>query len=107
MFKRTHENLAPLRQLPGEPHFDDALTILKARQVVPLKQFDEMLQRKWFLVGMFVLTMFLGAMSGLISAYFKLQEVSETPVFQLSASTVTVPEDALSSTASPASYTDT
>ena len=76
---QTLENLAPLYQPPDEPDFDDELTVLQARAVVPLKQFDERPQRKrkWFLFGMFALAMFLGAASGLTLAYFKLREVSE------------------------------
>ena len=98
--QQTHENLAP--QLPGEPQFDDALTILKARPVVPLKQFEEKVQRKqkWILCGTFLLTMLLGTVSGLISAYFKLREVSEAPVIQLGLPTLKMPEESFSSTVS-------
>ncbi|HUS11243.1 MAG TPA: hypothetical protein VMZ30_12325 [Pyrinomonadaceae bacterium] len=100
--EQTLGNLSPLHQPPDEPHFDDELTILKARPVVPLKQFDERLQRKrkWFLFGMFVLAMFLGAASGLISAYFKLREVSEEPVIQLGVATLRAPEEPPPSTVS-------
>jgi len=98
--EQTHENLAS--QLPGEPHFDDAVTILKARPVVPLKLFEEKSQRKrkWFLCGTFVLAMLLGGVSGLISAYFKLREVSEAPVIQLGLPTLEMPEESFSSTVS-------
>lgn len=93
------ENLSPLHQPTDEPYFDDELTILKARPVVPLKQFDDRLQRKrkWFLFGMCVLAMFLGAASGLVSAYFNLREVSEEPVIQLGVPLSRVPEEPLPS----------
>jgi hypothetical protein len=106
--EQTPENLSPLRQPPDEPHFDDELTILKARPVVPLKQFDERPQRKrkWFLFGMFALAMFLGAASGLISAYFKLREVSEEPVIQLGVATLRAPEEPLPSTVSEERHTN-
>lgn len=106
--EQTPENLSPLHQPPDEPHFDDELNILKARPVVPLKQFDERLQRKrkWFLFGMFALSMFLGAASGLISAYFKLREVSEEPVIQLGVATLRAPEESLPSTVSEEPDTD-
>lgn len=98
--EQTRENISPLHYSADEPHFDDELTILKARPVVPLQQFDSRLQRKgkWFLFGMFALAMFLGAASGLISASFKLREVSEEPVIQLGVSTLTAPEEPVSST---------
>ena len=91
------ENLSPLHQPPDEPYFDDEITILKARPVVPLKQFDDRLQRKrkWFLFGMCALAMFLGAASGLGSAYFKLREVSEEPVIQLAVPALSVSEEPL------------
>jgi hypothetical protein len=100
--EQTLENFAPLHQPPDEPHFDDELSILKARPVVPLKQFDERLQRRrrWFLFGMFALAMFLGAASGLISAHFKLREVSAEPVTQLAVPTLRASEEALPSTVS-------
>ena len=99
---QTLENLAPLYQPPDEPDFDDELTVLQARAVVPLKQFDERPQRKrkWFLFLMVALAMSLGAASGLISAYFKLREVSEEPVIQLGVPTVRAPQEPLPSTVS-------
>ena len=93
--EQTHENKT---YSPNEPHFDDELTILKARPVVPLKKFDD--RRRWFLFGMFALAMFLGASSGLISGYLKLREVSEEPVIQLGVPTVSAPEEPLPSTVS-------
>jgi hypothetical protein len=89
------ENLAPLHQLPDEPNFDDELTILRARPVVPLEHIRQMPKHKsnWFLLGSFALAMVLGAASGLISAYFKLREVSEARVIQFGVST----SDSLSS----------
>ena len=100
--EQTHEHLSPLHRQADEPHFDDELTILKARPVVPLKQFDERLQRKpkWFLFGMFALAMFLGAASGLITAYFKLRQVSEEQVIQLGGPTLKSPEESVPSTIS-------
>ena len=100
--EQTHEHLSPLHRQADEPHFDDELTILKARPVVPLKQFDERLQRKrkWFLFGMFALAMFLGAASGFISGYFKLREVPEEAVIQLGVPTLRAPEEPVPSTLS-------
>lgn len=90
------ENLAPLHQRPDEPNFDDELTILRARPVVRLEHIGQMPKHKsnWFLLGSFALAMVLGAASGLISAYFKLREVSEARVIQFGVST----SDSLSST---------
>jgi hypothetical protein len=100
MKEQIHENFVPPSQLPDEPHFEDELTILKARPVVPLKQFDEKVQRKRrrLLVGAFVLTMFLGTVSGLISGHFKLRAISDAPVIQLGIQTLNVPEESPSST---------
>ena len=100
-------NLSPQHEPANEPNFDDELTILQARPVVPLKQFDERLQRKrrWFLFGMLALAMLLGAASGLISAYFKLHEVSEEQVLQSGVPTLSVAEEAVPSTISEESNT--
>jgi hypothetical protein len=100
--EETHEHLAPRHQLPGEPHFDDALSISQARPVVPLKQLEEKVQRKrkWILCGTFLLTMLLGTVSGLISAYFKLREVSQASVTQSGLPTVKMSEESFSSTVS-------
>ena len=55
---------------------------------------------------MFALAMFLGAASGLASAYVKLREVSEEPVIQLDVPTLRAPEEPLPSTVSEEPDTD-
>jgi hypothetical protein len=75
------------------PHFDDELTVLTARPVVPLEQLDTKIKhrRRWFLGGAFAIAMFLGAASALLSAYFKFRNVPDPEIQSLSVSSV--PED--------------
>ena len=80
-----------------QPHFDDELTVLAARPVVPLKQIDARVKhrRRWFLGGAFAVAMFLGAASALISAYFKFRNAPEpeiAPEIQ-SLSVLSLPEE--------------
>ena len=57
------------------PHFDDELTLLSARQVVPLQKIDARARhrRQWFLGGAFALAMMLGAASALLASYLQLR----------------------------------
>lgn len=84
-----------------QPHFDDELTVLTAQPVVPLQQIDAKVKhrRRWFLGGAFVLAMLLGAVSALISAYFKLRSVPQPEIQSLSISSV--PEPAVVETPLP------
>jgi hypothetical protein len=74
-----------------QPHFDDEVTALTARPVVPLNRIDANLKKKrrWFLGGAFAVAMFLGAASALVSAYFKIRNVPEPEIQSLSV----LPED--------------
>jgi hypothetical protein len=65
-----------------QPHFDDELTVMAARPVVPLEQIDARVKhrRRWLLGGAFAIAMFLGAASALISAYFKLRNAPEPEI---------------------------
>jgi hypothetical protein len=60
---------------PAQPHFDDELTVLSARPVVPLKKINARLRhrRRWLLSGAFVLAMMLGAGSALLASYLRLR----------------------------------
>lgn len=62
-----------------QPHFDDELTVLTARPVVPLQQIEAKVKhrRRWFLGGAFAIAMLLGAASALVSAYLKLRNVPD------------------------------
>lgn len=62
-----------------QPHFDDELTVLTARPVVPLEQIEKKAKhrRRWFLSGAFAIAMLLGAASALVSAYFKVRNVPD------------------------------
>jgi hypothetical protein len=76
-----------------QPHFDDELTVLAARPVVPLQQIDARVKhrRRWFLGGAFAVAMFLGAASALISAYFKFRNAPEPQIESLSV--LSLPEE--------------
>jgi hypothetical protein len=65
-----------------QPHFDDEITVLTARQVVPLSRIDTRVRtkRRWFLSGAFAVAMLLGAASALISAYFRLRNVPDPEI---------------------------
>ena len=69
-----------------QPHFDDELTTLTARPVIPLEEIDAKIKhkRRWFLSGAFAVAMLLGAASALVSAYFKLRHAPEAEIQSLS-----------------------
>jgi hypothetical protein len=62
---------------PVPPHFDDELTVLSARPVVPLEMIEakERHRRQWILGGAFAIAMMLGAASALLASYLKLRNV--------------------------------
>lgn len=62
---------------PASPHFDDELTVLSARPVVPLEKIEakERHRRHWILGGAFAIAMMLGAASALLASYLKLRNV--------------------------------
>lgn len=70
---------------PAPPHFDDELTVLSARRVVPLEKIEakERRRRQWILSGAFAIAMMLGATSALLASYLKLRNVP-TPVSSVS-----------------------
>ena len=72
-----------------QPHFDDEVTALTARPVVPLEQIEAKVKhrRRWFLGGAFAIAMLLGAASALVSAYFKLRNIPD-PQLQTTAASV-------------------
>ena len=76
-----------------KPSFDDERTVLAARRVVPLEQIDARVKhrRRWFLGSAFAIAMFLGAVSALISAYFKFRNQPEPEIRTLSVSSVSDP----------------
>jgi hypothetical protein len=81
----------------GPPHFDDELTVLTARPVVPLEEIDGKRRRRyWFLAGAFVLAMILGAGSALLASYLKFrnapQPASATSVVETEAAPVAAAE---------------
>ena len=69
-----------------QPHFDDELTTLTARPVIPLEEIDAKTKhkRRWFLGGAFAVAMLLGAASALVSAYFKYRNVPDPEIQTLS-----------------------
>jgi hypothetical protein len=71
-----------------QPHFDDELTTLTARPVIPLEKIDAKVKhrRRWFLGGAFAVAMLLGAASALVSAYFKLRNVPDPEIQSVSVS---------------------
>ena len=79
-----------------QPHFDDELTTLTARPVVPLEEIEAKIKhrRRWFLGGAFAIAMLLGAASALVSAYFKLRNIPDPQMQTTAASTVAEPEPA-------------
>ena len=84
MKEQSFENSLTQSHSTGEPLFDDEQTILTARPVVPLEQIDKKLKLKsrCFVAAAFVVAMLLGGATGLVSAYFKLREVTEPRVAQ-------------------------
>jgi hypothetical protein len=79
-----------------QPKFDDEITLLTARPVVPLEQIDSRVKhrRRWFLGGAFAIAMLLGAASALVSAYLKLRNVPDPQLQTTAASIVSEPESA-------------
>lgn len=77
-----------------QPHFDDELTVLTARPVVPLEEIEAKVKhrRRWFLSGAFALAMLLGAASALVSAYFKLRNIPDPETQATATLTVAEPE---------------
>ena len=69
-----------------QPHFDDELTVLSARPVVPLEKIEAKVKnrRRWFLGGAFAVAMLLGAASALVSAYLKLRNNPDPQIETLS-----------------------
>lgn len=69
-----------------EPHFDDELTTLIARPVVPLEEIDAKMKnkRRWFLGGAFAIAMLLGATSALVSAYLKFRNAPDPEIQSVS-----------------------
>ena len=67
------------------PHFDDELTVLTARPVVPLEEINAKVRhrRRWFLGGAFAIAMLLGAASALVSSYFKLRNVPRSRTVEI------------------------
>jgi hypothetical protein len=67
--------------LVSEPHFDDELTMLAARRVVPLEKINAKTRhrRQWFLGGAFAIAMMLGAASALVASYMKMRRVQNAP----------------------------
>ena len=67
----TAQNSAP----PLPPDFDDELTVLTARPVVPLEEINAKVRhrRRWFLSGAFALAMLLGAGTALVASYLRLR----------------------------------
>jgi hypothetical protein len=72
--------------LMEQPHFDDELTTLTARPVIPLQEIDAKVKhrRRWFLGGAFAIAMLLGAASALVSAYFKFRNIPDPEIQTLS-----------------------
>ena len=62
---------------PAPPHFDDELTVLSARRVVPLEKIEAKVRRRrqWILGAAFAIAMMLGASSALLASYLKLRNV--------------------------------
>ena len=63
---------------PLAPDFDDELTVLTARPVVPLEKINAKVRhrRQWFLGGAFALAMLLGAGTALVASYLRLRTAS-------------------------------
>lgn len=90
-----------------QPHFDDELTSLTARPVVPLQEIEAKIKhrRRWFLSGAFAIAMLLGAASALVSAYFKLRNVPDPQMQTTAASAVSAPEPAATQEQEPVAAT--
>src|SRR5215217_2128194 len=69
----------------SQPHFDDEMTVLTARPVVPLEKIAKVNHRRhWLLVGAFVLAMLLGAGSALLASYLRLRSVPAVTAEEIS-----------------------
>lgn len=90
-----------------QPHFDDELTSLTARPVVPLQEIEAKIKhrRRWFLGGAFAIAMLLGAASALVSAYFKLRNLPDPQMQTTAASTLAEPEPAATQEQEPVAAT--
>lgn len=79
-----------------QPHFDDEVTLLTARPVVPLERIETKVKhrRRWFLSGAFAIAMLLGAASALVSAYLKLRNVPDPELQTTASSSVSEEEPA-------------
>jgi hypothetical protein len=77
MEERFRNSVEPFRQMP-EPHFDEQSTLLRAQQVVPLREIraQSRWRKMWFLGGAFVVAMLLGAASALVAVQVKQAEVA-------------------------------
>lgn len=75
------------------PHFEDEITTLTARPVVPLEEIDTKVKhrRRWFLGGAFAMAMLLGAATALFAAYFKIRNAPDPEIQSLSVSSVDPP----------------
>lgn len=97
----------------GEPNFDDELTLLSARPVVPLAKIDAKVRhrRHWLLGGAFALAMMLGAASALVASYLKLRNVQNSAVqitqVETPAASLTLESEAVASELPPAENTET
>jgi hypothetical protein len=95
----------------GEPKFDDELTLLSARPVVPLAKIEAKvrLRRHWLLGGAFALAMVLGAASALVASYLKLRNVpnstAEVTEVDTPAAPLTLASEAVASELPPAENT--
>jgi len=77
MKEQTFDRSLEAAVSPAEPHFDDELTLLSARPVVPLEKIDakQRHRRNWVLGGAFAIAMMLGAATALVASYLKLRAV--------------------------------
>lgn len=75
------------------PHFEDEITKLTARPVVPLEEIDTKVKhrRRWFLGGAFAMAMLLGAATALLASYFKIRNAPDPEIQSLSVSSVDPP----------------
>lgn len=74
------------KRMVEQPHFEDEITKLTARPVVPLEEIDTKVKhrRRWFLGGAFAMAMLLGAATALVSAYFKIRNAPDPEIQSLS-----------------------
>src|SRR5215212_344451 len=87
-----------------QPHFDDELTVLTARPVVPLEKINRLKHRKgWLLGGAFAIAMMLGAASALLASYLKSRNVpgAANGISQVEVSAAAAPAEEPVATESP------